>query len=109
LAKAHGQSLIVVSFYYFEEVTTQDLKDHAEMIAVMSLMDEGVEQSHHMGVVSASPPLRTVALFLHLLQYLYFVESGLHIVGRTLLDLNCNVGIILEIFAKPNGGEVTPA
>lgn len=62
-----------------------------------------------MGIVSASPPLFTVASFLNLLKDLYLVESSLHVVRGALLNFDCDIGIILKIFAQPNSGEVAPA
>ncbi len=59
-----------------------------------------------MSLVSPFSPTKTPLL--HLLQDFYFVKGSLHIVRGALLDLHCHVGVILEVFAEPDSGEVTP-
>lgn len=52
LDEVEGQALVVVPFEYFEEVDSQDFEDHAEVVAVGSLVEEGVEEIEYVAVVS---------------------------------------------------------
>ena len=45
------KSFVVVSFKYLQKVDSQDLKNHAKMIAVRPLVEERVEQVEDVSVI----------------------------------------------------------
>lgn len=52
LADFKGQTFVVVELYYIQEVAAEDLKDHAEMVAVKRAVDEGIEQADDVVVIA---------------------------------------------------------
>lgn len=109
LTDIHRHALIVVPLDDLQQVATKDLKDHAEMIAILRLMYKCIEQAHNMRVVSALPPLLAMRDLLNLLQDLDLVEGCLHVMWRALLDLYGDVCAIFEVLAQPDCREVAPA
>ena len=96
----NGHSLVVVSFYNFEEVHTQNLEHHDEVLSVWTVVDERVqklgavrrfgnyselpESAHEVLVVlvvvqNGLPPLVGLPVLGHLVQNIHFVVSCLHV------------------------------
>ena len=77
-----GETFIVVSLENLEKIDSEYFEDHAEVIAVWSFEEEGVEEVEDMSVVSFEllfvrlvffkglDPLRMLGVAGHLLQYL---------------------------------------
>ena len=80
------------------------------MVSVNAFMNKTVEQTDDMSIVSGLPiPSRVLMMLLNLLQNLNFIECCFHVVRATFLNLNGNVGIVLEILAEPDSGKMAPA
>lgn len=79
------------------------------MIAVVRFMYKGIKQANNMSRITTLWPRTAHRSCLNLLQDFNLVESCLHVVRRTFLNFNCDVSAVLEVFAKPNSGEVSPA
>ena len=82
LDKVKRKSFVVVAFEDFEEVDSKDFEDHAEVVAVGPLVEEGVEEIEDVGVISVVVifvglvgleglnPRRMISITGHFLQYL---------------------------------------
>lgn len=109
LTDIHGHSLIIVPFEDVQQVATQNFEHHAEMVAIVGLMDERIEQTHYMGIVAIfALPTGISVVLLDLLKNFHFIEGCLHIVWTALLNLDGNVCVVMEVFTKPHSREVSP-
>jgi hypothetical protein len=98
------------------------------MVAIRSLIEEGIEEVQDMAVISivlllvllilseGLYPLRIERILSHFLKNFnlwlsdeYLIIGSLEIVLRTLHDFDGNVGGVLEIFGQPDSREVSPA
>ena len=99
LADIHRNALIIVPLDDFQQIASKYLKHHAEMIAILRLVNKCVEQAHNMRLISALPPLLAVRDLFDFLQYLHLIKGRLHVMRRTLLDLHGHIGAIFEVLA----------
>lgn len=77
------KSFIVVPLENFEEVDSQDLKDHTKVVAVGPLVEEGVEEVEDVAVVTI------ILLFVGFVLLERFNPLGMiSITGHFLQDLN---------------------
>ena len=63
LDKIKRKSLVVIPLQHFKQINSQDLKDHAEVVAVGTFVEEGVEEVEDVGVVSVELFLVGFVLF----------------------------------------------
>ena len=59
-------------------------------------------------VAILSIPPGVFMMFFHFLQNLHLVKCCLHIVWTALLNLYGNIGVVVEVLAKPHCGEMSP-
>lgn len=95
------------------------------MLAVRSVMKEAIEQLHAVAIV-ASDALellrvlfivvleRVKPLLFHpirgaLIENFHFIKSSFQVLGRTSLDLDGYICVVLDVFREPHSGEVTPS
>lgn len=109
LTDIHRNSLVIVPLDDLQQVAAEYLKNHAKMITILSLMNESIEQSHNMRVVSALPPLLAMRDLLDLLQDLHLIEGCLHVMRRTFLDFYGYICAIFEVLTQPDCRKVAPA
>ena len=109
-----GSSLIIISFNDLQKIHTENFKNGDEMFAVRAMMQETIKQLNAVAVIASDPLqsfrfLRVVLLkrgqplFLHpiaraLVENFYLIKCSLEVLGSTPLDLECYIGIILDIF-----------
>lgn len=112
-------SLIVVSFNNFQEVHTQNLKNHNEMFSIWTMMDEGIQKlstvrtfrdytvfskTAHQMLISfviisdRLTPFFCLPIFSNLIKNVYFIISCFNVVLSTLLNFQCNIAVVFEIF-----------
>lgn len=92
LADIKRDSLVVTLLYYFQQVATQDLKHHTKMVSIAGAMHKGIQQTHHMGIISRFPlPVGVIVAAPHFLEDLDFVQGGLHVMRRALLDFDSHI------------------
>ena len=63
LDKIKRKALVVIPLQHFKQVNSQNFKDHAEVIAVGTLVEEGVEKVKDVGVISVELFLVGLVLF----------------------------------------------
>ena len=63
LDKIKRKTLVVIPLQHFKQVNSQNLKDHAEVVAVGTLVEEGVEKVEDVGIVSVELFLVGLVLF----------------------------------------------
>ena len=63
LDKIKRKALVVIPLKHFKQVDSQNLKDHAEVVAVRTLVEEGVEKVEDVGIVSVELFLVRLVLF----------------------------------------------
>ena len=73
-------------------------------------MNKCIEKSHDVSIVSSgSMPGWILVVHFNFLQDLNFIEGSLHVVGRTLLNFNRYIGLVLEVFTEPDGRKMPPS
>lgn len=122
-------TLVLVSLDDLKEVDTENFENHDEMLAIRSVMNKRVQQLRAMRRLRDNAELvetrkqvsisfvvladRNLPFFRfpvlgHLIEDVDFIVSSLNVMLRTLLHLEGDVRVVLEILRQPHGGEVTP-
>jgi hypothetical protein len=123
-------SFIVIAFHDLEQVDSQNLKNHDEMVTIGSVVHKRVEQLYHLGVQTSEFSVQFSAIILlsfvvvsqtfqpfrilHVLgddiQNLNFIVSCYLVAWCTLLHLESYVGVLVKhILCKPDSRELAPS
>ena len=125
----HWDSLIVVPLNDLQEIYSEDLEHHDEVLAVRPMVDERVEKLHAVGSVAAHSklvkfkledwiffvvffngrfPFFTPPILRDLIQNFDLIVGSLQIVLCAFLYLDSHIATVLEILCQPNGRKVAP-